>query len=263
MKIAVCIKQVPTCENVAVDPVSHNLIRDDEQVDLNPCDRNAIACGLLLKAETNATLDVYSMGPASTEKALRTALAMGADRAFLLSDRAFAGGDTLMTARVLACGIRQENEYDLILTGNESMDGATGQVGPMLAELLGFADVTDIQSVEMKKDDAGSVRVTKKTGRGKAVLDVKLPALFSVVFGCNEPPLPTLRNQMAAKKKEIKVYTNEELSMDPETVGAKGSLSVVTDTHVSSGERKAEPIVGSPEEAAEVIYRLLENAEKV
>ena len=168
-----------------------------------------------------------------------------------------------MTARVLACGIRQENEYDLILTGNESMDGATGQVGPMLAELLGFADVTDIQSVEMKKDDAGSVRVTKKTGRGKAVLDVKLPALFSVVFGCNEPPLPTLRNQMAAKKKEIKVYTNEELSMDPETVGAKGSLSVVTDTHVSSGERKAEPIVGSPEEAAEVIYRLLENAEKV
>lgn len=255
MKIAVCIKQVPTNEQVAVDPVTHHLIREGNEADINPCDLNAIACALLLKQQTDGAIDVYSMGPPSTGTALRKALAMGADRAFLLSDRLFAGGDTLATARVLAAGVQKGGTYDLILTGSESSDGATGQVGSMLAALLNIPDVMNTE--ELLADTDGTVRATRKTAYGKAVLSVQLPALFTVVFGCNEPPLPTLRNQMAARKKEITVYTNDDLMLSCDLIGEKGSLSVVTDTIPVVSMKKAQPLTGTAAEIAATIYRLI------
>ena len=256
MKIAVCIKQVPMNEQVAADPVTHHLIRESNEADINPCDLNAIACALQLKQQTGASIDVYSMGPDAAVTSLRKALAMGADRAFLLSDRLFAGGDTLATARVLAAGVQKNGSYDMILTGSESSDGATGQVGPMLAALLNIPDVMNTE--ELLADTDETVRATRRTAHGKAVLSVQLPALVTVVFGCNQPPLPTLRNQMAARKKEITVYTNDDLMLSCDLIGEKGALSVVTDTIPVAPRKKAQRLTGAIEEIAAQIYTLME-----
>lgn len=257
MRIAVCIKQVPISEQVEVDQSTQKLIRENAECDINSCDLNAMECALQIKSTVECSIDVYTMGPALAEKALRKCLAMGADHAYLLCDKKFAGADTLGTARVLAKAMELNGEYDLIFTGNESSDGATGQVGPMLAEFLHIPDVAETTQIRIEENNT-SAMVRKKIKSGTVLLQVDLPALFTIPFGCNEPHLPTLRSQMKANKREVIYMDQSKLHLPEEVIGLTGALSIVTDVVPNKVKKSAVEINGTSEEIAKQIYQLIE-----
>ena len=259
MRIAVCVKQVPLSDQIKVDPATHNLIRNSTDMTVNPADLNALTEAIRLKKQTNAQIDVFTMGAEGARAALVTAMAMGADEAYLVTDRAFAGGDTLGTARVLAAAIQKAGSYDLIVCGSLASDGATGQVGPMLAQILDQPSVTEIKKLDAPQD--GTLGVYKAWKGKLAHLNMTLPGVITVALGCNSPILPTLRNQMKAKKKPIHVLTNEELALNPEKIGMSGAKSLVTDTYLREATGKQSVMLtGSAEEIADQILDLMEKA---
>ena len=147
MKIIVCIKQVPNTTEIKIDPVKNTLIRDGVPSIINPDDKTAIEVALQLKEKHGAEVVVLTMGPMQAEKALREALAMGADEAYLLSDRAFAGSDTLATSTIIAAAVKKLGA-DLVLCGRQAIDGDTAQVGPQIAEHLGIPQITYAAAVD-------------------------------------------------------------------------------------------------------------------
>ena len=147
MKIIVCVKQVPNTTEIKIDPVTNTLKRDGVASIINPDDKTGLEVALQLKDKFGAHVTVISMGPKQAEKALGEALAMGADRAILLTDRAFAGADTLATSKTIAAAINTL-EYDLIIAGRQAIDGDTAQVGPEIAEHLGLPQITYVNNVE-------------------------------------------------------------------------------------------------------------------
>ncbi|MBI3014257.1 MAG: electron transfer flavoprotein subunit beta/FixA family protein, partial [Candidatus Tectomicrobia bacterium] len=177
MKIIVCIKQVPEVEDLKFDPDKRTLVREGVENIINPFDRRAITQAVALKEQFGGEVLVVTMGPPQAEEALVEALAMGADRALHLVDRAFAGADTLATARTLAMLIEREG-YDLVFCGRYSVDAETGQVGPEVAELLGIPQVTGVRKVEVQPGGK-SFLAERETDDGYSVLEVPLPALLT------------------------------------------------------------------------------------
>lgn len=261
MNIAVLIKQVPS-GNVNVDPVTHALIRQNSESVVNPADLNAIEAAMQLKEACGAEVTVITMGPPDAEKSLRTALAMGCDNAVLVTDRVFGGADTIATAKVLAAALKKLGGFDLVLAGAQSSDGATGQVGPMVAEYLSVPHVTEVLSVE-KADSGNAVAVSKKHNNKLYRLGVKLPALATVNFGANSPRLTTLRSQRAAKSKEINTLTNAELLMEASSVGLAGSPTVVVRSYQPETSAQAVFLSGSDEEVAAKIMQLIAKVQEV
>ncbi len=258
MKIAVCIKQVPVSNDVSVDPITHALVRDSSEATVNPADFNALEEAIILKQKTNGQVVVFTMGPPSAEKALRTALSMGCDEACLITDRCFAAGDTVATSKVLVAGIKRYGEFDLILTGALSSDGATAQVGSMVAEYLGIPHISEIRSLCYHAEMGQTIEATKNYLQTTFRMSTTLPALLTVSFGCNEPRLTTLRSQQAARKKEITVYSNAELQMKPTDVGLPGSPTMVVDSWQPENVKKASFLSGNAEELAKTILDLIE-----
>lgn len=259
MNIAVCIKQVPVSDQVKMDPVTHSLIRENTEMTINPADLNALTEAIELKKKSGGIIDVFTMGADGAKSILYTALAMGADEAYLVTDRVFAGGDSLGTAKVLKQAIKKTGEYDLVVCGALASDGATSQVGPMLAQLFGMPSVADVKKIAGLKEDKVSVC---KSWKGKlALLNMQLPGLVTVSLGCNTPVLPTLRNQMKAKKKEIHFIANEDLHISESEIGLKGAKSLVTDTYLREWSGKhSEMISGTSAEAAVKILEILKEA---
>ncbi len=260
MRIVVCIKQVPSSGDVTVDPVTHNLVREKAGSMLNPSDYNAIEAALLLREQlsesgSDCKVAAVTMGPPDAQEVLRTAMAMGADEACLLTDRQFAGGDTIATATVLAAGIEKYGAYDLIIAGAESSDGATGQVGPMVAERLSIPHIAMVQEMEAATD---SLIAVKKMNGTRIKLKASMPALVTVRYGANEPRLATLRSRMAAKKKPIVTYTNEELGLPRSAIGAEGSPTVVTESFRPEIVNTCEFMTGNPKEIARQMLALIE-----
>lgn len=258
MDIAVLIKQVPVSNNVSVDPKTHALVRASAEGMVNPADLNAIEEAMILKEQTGGKVVVFTMGPPDAEKALREAMALGCDESCLITDRAVAGGDTIATARVLAEAIRKYGTFDLILSGAMSADGATGQVGAMVAECLSIPHVTEIQSVRCCETFEDKVEIIKKLHGKRYLLRCTLPAVLSVNFGSNVPRLATLRSTRAAKSKPMVVYTNADLKLPPEQVGLEGSPTAVIDSFEPEGGRKAEMLEGTPEELAKMLKSLID-----
>jgi electron transfer flavoprotein beta subunit len=255
MNIAVCVKQVPVSNDVSIDPVTHSLVRDSAENMLNPADANVLEEAVVLREGHGGRVAAFTMGPPSAEKALRTALAMGADDALLITDKAFAGADTAATARVLAESLRRYGAFDLIMTGAESSDGATGQVGPMLAEYLACPHLTEVRRIEAV--EGGRLLCLKKFKNGLLRAAVSLPAVVTVSYGCNEPRLPTFLSQINANKKHIPAYTNKELGLPPDKVGLAGSPTEVIDTFAPERRKRAEFLSGTPEEIAVEILALI------
>ena len=258
MNIAVLIKQVPVSNDVSVDPKTHALVRASSEGMINPSDLNAIEAALVLKEQTEGKVVVFTMGPQDAEKALRDAMALGCDESCLLTDRVFAGGDTIATAKVLAEGIRKYGTFDLIMGGALSADGATGQVGAMVAEYLDIPHITEIQSVCYDPEEADKIIAVKKFQGMEYKIKAVLPALVSVNFGSNEPRLATLRSKRAAKSKPLTIYTNAELAMDESQTGLYGSPTIVTDSFEPEQERRAELLTGTPRELAEKLKELID-----
>lgn len=259
MKIAVCIKQVPVSGQVRMDPVTHSLVRDNTEMGINAADLNALTEAIRIKKQIGGSIDVFTMGTSGAKAVLFTALAMGADEGYLVTDRHFAGGDSLGTGRVLVKALEHIGTYDLVVCGCIASDGATGQVGPMMAQWMDLPSVTEVKKIS--KVELSSLNV-HKTWQGKLVhLTLRLPALITVSLGCNTPILPTLRNQMKANKKVIHEITNEELHIESDAIGLSGAKSLVTETVlIEKTGKRSQILTGSFDEIADQVLNLIKEA---
>lgn len=246
MKIVVCLKQVPDTNQVRIDPVTGTLIREGVPSIINPEDKHALEGALKIKDENGAHVTVITMGPPQAEAALREAMAMGADEAILITDRAFAGADTLATSHALA-GALKKLEYDLIFAGRQAIDGDTAQVGPEIAEHLGLPQVTYVQNVEVAGD---SLKVTKALEDGYEVLDVKMPCLLTAIKELNEPRYMDAKNIFQIFKKDVQIWSADDIAVDKALLGLKGSPTKVKRSWPKENKGKGEVVNMSAKEAA-------------
>lgn len=247
MNIIVCIKQVPGTTNVQINPETNTLMRDRVEAIINPLDLYALEEGLRLKERLGGTVTVLTMGPPQAEQALREAISYGVDQVILVSDPAFAGADTWATSYTLAKAIQKIGAFDLILCGKQAIDGDTAQVGPGIAEQLDIPFVAWVRKIESIQD--GTIRVERMMDDGYDVLDMPLPALITVVKEINEPRLPSLRGKMAAKRAQIPVWSAEELGVDLDHVGLKGSPTQVIRIFTPERKGRGEIFDGDVEES--------------
>ena len=195
MKIVVCIKQVPDTTEIRLDPVTGTLIRDGVPSIMNPDDKAGLEMALELKDQYGAHVTVITMGPPQADDILREAFAMGADRAIHLSDRKFAGADTLATSNAIAGALRML-DFDLVITGRQAIDGDTAQVGPQIAEHLGLPQVTYLEGI---KYEGGNRLVVKKwTEEGYQLLEVETPCVVTVLSSANQPRYMSVRGIVEA-----------------------------------------------------------------
>lgn len=253
MDIIACMKQVPHPEHfseVTFDPVRGTKIREGIPAVINPPDRSALEEALRLREAHGGTVTVLSMGRPQTRESLEEALAMGADRAIHLCDKAFSGADTLATAATLAAAVRKLGRFDLILCGAESMVGATGQVGPQLAELLDIPQVTLVKAIESA--GGGRLVVRRALERGYMRVMVSLPALLTVTRQINTPRLPSIMGIMEASSKETLTWGCAELGIMPDTVGLDGSPTKVVSIwqRQAAHARQGEVFSGAASQAA-------------
>ncbi|MFX1530853.1 MAG: electron transfer flavoprotein subunit beta/FixA family protein [Promethearchaeota archaeon] len=264
MKIFVCVKQVPAVAEVRIDPNTNTLVREGIPSIMNPYDKNGIELALTIKEEREAEVIAISMGPPQASEVLREALAMGADKAFLLTDKAFAGADTLATSYTLSLAIKKllkesgdKKDY-LVILGAQAIDGDTGQVGPELAEELKIPQITYVQKFELKQDKIVVERVFRH--EEVVIIETKLPALISVLKEINHPRHPTLSNIVDAySKKEVIILNSNDLKPNKRKIGLNGSMTEVWKIFIP--ERKEEQIIikGSNEEIAQELCRSLKN----
>lgn len=221
MKIIVCIKQVPDAKDVRLDPKTNTLSREGVQSIINPYDRYALEEAVRIKEKFGGTVTVLTMGPPQAEEILRESVSCGADEAVLVSDRAFAGADTLATTYTLSQAIKKIGGADLILCGKQAIDGDTAQVGPGLAVRMGIPYVTCVRRI-VEVNEKNFV-VERLMDDGYDEVEVTLPALFTVVKEINEPRLPSLKGKMRAKKLAITTLTAADIDADTAQLGLKGS----------------------------------------
>ncbi|MGB2895170.1 MAG: electron transfer flavoprotein subunit beta/FixA family protein [Anaerolineales bacterium] len=259
LEIVVCMKVVPKSEEIRVDTESLLLERTGVRSEINPTDMNALEMALALKDDQPARISILSMGPPFFEPILRVGLAMGAERFYLMSDREFAGADTLATTYTLAKGIEKIGNVDLILCGEESADGATGQVPPGLAEWLDLPQVTlaAALSVDPKKR---IMSVSREIKGGYEIQEVSLPAVISVKTASNEPRFIDFKRQhWAFEEAEVAIWSHEDVDVDDGYIGLKGSPTVVSGLREAEvRERRKEFLRGTPEEVARVLTERLQ-----
>lgn len=244
MQIIVCIKQVPGVSEVKIDPKTNTLIRSGIPSIVNPHDKHAIELALKIKEQNGGEVIAISMGPPQAEQALREALSMGVDKAYLLTDRAFAGADTLATSHTLALAINKlleeskQKKY-LVICGTQAIDGDTAQVGPEIAEELGIPQITYVLNFKLE----GEKIIVERAFRPEEVviIETKLPALISVLKEINEPRYPGMKGIVDAyDKKQVVFWNSEDLKADSSEVGLNGSMTEVWKIFIP--ERKGEHI---------------------
>jgi electron transfer flavoprotein beta subunit len=256
MKMFVCIKQVPDPNTTVsqLDPNTKRLVRSGVSLVLDPGDETTIAAAIKLRDTVGTSeLVVLSMGPASAQEALRRALAMGADRAILVSDPALAGSDALSTARVLAAVLKKEGA-DLIFCSTESTDGYTGMVPGGIAEFLGVPQLTFAREVQVKGSTVGIKRVVPT---GYKVVESPFPAVITMASGAAEAIYPTMKGIMGAKKKPFSQLALKDLDIDASQVGEAGARERVL-TIGKAEARAAGQIIKDDGSAAQQIVDFLQ-----
>lgn len=265
MRIIVPIKQVPETSAVRMDEETGTMVRDGVEAIVNPLDLYAIESALRLRDERGGEVVAVSMGPPKAVTALREAIAMGCDSAVLISGRPFAGADTWSTAHVLARAAHRLGVFDLILCGERATDGDTGQVGPEMAGFLDLPIATYVGRIEAVED--GAVRVRRLVETGHEVLEVALPAVLTVAKEIGEPRLPTLRGKQRARQAEIPTWGPEELQLEPESLGKRGSPTHVVKIFRPRVARTCERLLAaddtSIDEATDRLVRLLREKDLV
>jgi electron transfer flavoprotein beta subunit len=225
MKIIVCVKQVPDAKDVRLDPKTNTMAREGVESIMNPFDRHALEAAVTLKEQYGGTVIAITMGPPQAEATLRDAVSCGADEGVLVSDRAFAGADTWATSYTLAKAIETLGEFDLIICGKQAIDGDTAQVGPGLAQRLDLPYVAYARKISECVD--GVVRLERLMDDGYDEVEMKMPALLTVVKEINDPRVPSLKGKMKAKKMQATVLNAADIGADPECLGLRGSTTQV------------------------------------
>ena len=254
MKIIVCIKQVPDTTEIKIDPVKGTLIREGVPSIMNPDDKGALELALQLKDQFGAHVTVISMGPPQADVMLREAFAMGADRAILLSDRKFAGADTLATSYALS-GLCRMLDYDLIIAGRQAIDGDTAQVGPELAEHLDLPQITYVADIKLL--DNGHLQVRKENEDSVQVLEVEGKCLLTVLASAVEPRYMSVSGIVEAYNKEVEVWSADKIDVDENLLGLKGSPTKVFQSFPKALKAPGEVHEVSDEEAVELIVSKL------
>lgn len=247
MKIVVCIKQVPAAATVKIDPVTSQLIRENIESVLNPFDYYALEAALALKDTLDAEVIALSMGPAKAEAVLREALALGADRAMLLSDRLFAGSDSWATAYLLSLAIRKIADVRLVFCGKQAIDGDTAQVGPELAAQLDWVQLTNVRKLELCDDN--SWIAGRRFDWGHDQVRFRLPAVCCVERELNIPRIPTLNGYLRAAAAAVTTWTAGDLQPEAGCIGLAGSPTRVVSSHPAT-VRQRSPKVFSGDAAA-------------
>ena len=254
MKIIVCIKQVPDTNEVRLDPVTGTLIRDGVPSIINPDDKAGLEAALRLKEECGAEVSVISMGPPQADAVLREALAMGADRAYLVTDRAFGGADTLATSSTLAAAIRKLG-FDLIITGRQAIDGDTAQVGAQISEHLEIPVISYAEGLNVEGD---SIVVKRQYEDRHHMIKAKMPCLVTALAELNEARYMTPGGIFDAfREKEVTVWTRSDLEIDDTCIGLKGSPTKVAQSFPKSVKPAGEKINKDAEESVSYILEKL------
>ena len=254
MKVAVCVKQVPVVSMLRFDNEAGRLVREGAPSELNYFDVLAMSAVSDLKRTLPVDVSVFTMGPPQAREALVQCLATGADKAVHLVDAAFAGSDTLATARALAMALSRER-FDLIVCGLNSVDAETGQVGPEIAEFLDLPQVTGVCRLEVGSSQE-EITVTKLTDGGHDIVYCPLPALITVTEGVAPEVYPTREGMEAAKSKPVTEVSASDLSDDTSIFGLRGSPTWVSE--IRSIEQDRDGIVVRDEPVEEAVDRLLQ-----
>lgn len=255
MNIIVCVKQIPDMVEMKFDQNKKVLIREGVRNILNPFDRRAIAEAVKIKAKSGGQITAITMGPPQAKEALYECLAAGADHAVHLLDQAFAGSDTLATARALAAAIKRQ-PFDLILCGKYSVDAETGQVGPEVAELLDIPHVTGVCNLTMD-EIPGSFIAERETDEGFETIECELPALITAAERLVKPIKIKEPDLEAVKHRSIEVITAEDLSSDHSVFGQAGSPTWVSEILTLEKNRQVEFIEGDTSQIAETLIERL------
>jgi electron transfer flavoprotein alpha/beta subunit len=259
--IIVCVKAVPdpreAC-NIRIDPVTKTLTRCDVPLVLNPLDKNAMEAALKLKEEVDAQVTAISMGPPEAGNVVKECLALGADQGVLLSDPAFGGADAYATAYTLAKAIVKIGSYDVIFCGMASSDGSTEWVGPEIGMFLGIPAVTRVKAIVEYSGECWKVKTSLENGY--RLMQVKLPAVFTVTRELNTPRTLSFSGIVKARNKEVIQWGIVELGLAQESVGMKGSPTVVSDLIAKEDGRSVEIVTGTRDEKAERLVRKLADA---
>jgi len=278
MDIIVCIKQVPDTTDVKIDPVTNTLIREGVKSVINPFDMYAIEEGIRLKERFGGKVTILTMGPPQAEEALREAISLGADEAILVSDRAFAGSDTLATSYTLAKAIEKIGNFDLIICGKQASDGDTAQVGPGISAHLDIPQVTYVKKIrevsnqpapakrsgpgkpETSNQNENSVaRVERMMEEGYEVIEVPLPCLITVVKEINEPRFPSLKGKLRAKSAAIHRWSAQDLGAEKSRIGLEGSPTKVVKIFTPPLRKGGQMLSGETKEVVERLVELLKS----
>jgi electron transfer flavoprotein beta subunit len=232
MHIVVCIKQVPDSAQIRVHPVTNTIMRQGVPTIINPYDLFALEEALRLRDIHGGKVTVLCMGPMTAVDSLRKALTFGADRAVLLSDRYFAGSDTLATSYALSMALlniaKEFGPPEIIFTGKQTIDGDTAQVGPGIAKRLGYNQLTYISKINAADFDSGVIRVERRAEGGTQVLETKLPVLVTMLEGTNEMRRGSIETALAAASAEVIVWNAAAVGIEDLTkCGLRGSPTIV------------------------------------
>lgn len=257
MNIIVCIKQVPATNEVTIDPKTKALKREGTESIINPYDMYAIEEALDTRERYGGCVSVLTMGPPQAETALREALEIGIDKAVLLSDRAFAGSDTLATSYALAMAIIKLGPVDVIFCGKQTMDGDTGQVGPGIAEMLGIPCLTYVSKI--RRLSKKRIEVTRLIEEGYENAAADLPVVITAIKELNQPRLPALKAMLKAKDAEILKWTAADIGADSARLGLAGSPTKVVKVFIPKRDKKSHIIEGKPEQQAGELIPILKS----
>lgn len=231
LKLLVCVKQVPDVDLMRMDPETGNLIREGVPAILNPLDKNALSAAMKVKEDCGAEVTLITMGPPAAEAVLRECLAVGADRAILVSDRAFGNADTLATSYSIVSVANMVDKFDVIFCGKETLDGATGQMGSQLAERFDAAQITSASLIKSIDENARTLVVERELETGVETLEVTMPCLLTMEKTHYPVRNPSLKGKMAAKKAQVMTITaNDVPGLDRGRIGDPGSPTKVLRT---------------------------------
>jgi electron transfer flavoprotein beta subunit len=260
------MKQVPATTDIKIDPQTNTLIRQGIKNITNPYDEYALEEAVRIKEKLEADpgfsgeveVVAVTMGPPQAENMLREAISAGADSAVLLSDRAFAGADTWATAATLSMALEKIGGISLIISGKQTLDGDTGQVGPQLAHIMNMPFIGYVSSIE--SISGSGMKVKRLAEESYEEFEIRFPAAVSVLKDINTPRVPPLRGRIKAKKAEIPIWTAADINAEPEKVGLDGSYTRVIKIFTPRTTHDVKIIEGRPEEQVEELFRILKES---